>query len=298
VQVRSAGGEVLAEQTIRPTMRSSASDPATISSFGGAVVLRMLNAADRPVSVAITMQPISECRLAESERRAEVADGKEETVTFPVPRQGFPTNGVVAMPFSFTVAGGAAQAGAMTVNLRNQSRWWGGRKIKRAEPVMGGESQPGEEMLAVLEGTTPEGLPDGFFKMGKPPEGWKAYVTDATAVPFKEVGDLPAQGSSAIVGARLFAPVEREVKAKVSYWSENVQGAVVRAWINEKVVFDSKSAGASGGKPFLLRAGTNTMAVSWRYGDKPTGAIYVSVGFVDAKTGQPVTDLVLDMEGK
>ena len=74
---------------------------------------------------------------------------------------------------------------------------------------------------------------------------------------------------------------------------------VLRIWVNEKVVFDSRPDEKVGGKPFLLRAGMNTMAASWRSGsDGAHGAGSVAVTFQDGKTGQAVTDLVLDMEGK
>jgi hypothetical protein len=42
----------------------------------------------------------------------------------------------------------------------------------------------------------------------------------------------------------------------------------------------------------------NTVAASWRSGAKPTGAPGIGLVFRDAKTGQPLTDLVMDMDGK
>ena len=301
VQARAAGGEVLAEQTIRPAMRSSAAEPADISSLGGTVGVRVLNAADRPVSVAIALKPISECKPAESERRVEIPAGKDLAVWFSVPRQAYPAAGIRGMPFGLVVVQGAEQPGEFSVNLQNQSRWWGGRNLKRSKPVPGAESQAGDGldmlMLAVLEGNAPEGPPDDFFRMGKPPEGWKAYVADATAVPLGDLGPLPAHGSSAIVGTKLFAPVAREVKVKVT--PETTTGDILRIWVNDKIVFDSRPNEKGGGKSFSLRAGMNTMAASWRSGDKPKDRVSdVSVVFVDGKTGQPMTDLVLDMEGK
>jgi len=302
VKVQAVGGDVLAEQMIRPALRKSAAEPAAISSLGGAVGLRVLNAADRPVSVAIVLKPIAECKPAEMERRVEIPAGTNLAVSFPVPRQAYPAAGIRGMPFGLVVMQGAEQPGELSLNLLNQSRWWGGRKVKSAEPVMGGDAQPGDgsdpmEMLSVLEGKAPEGMPDGFFRKDKPPAGWKAYVADAAAVPLKEQGGVPARGSSAIVGTRLFAPVEREVKVKVS--PELVRDAILRVWVNDKIVYDARpDEEGVGEKAFTLHAGVNTVASSWRSTEKPTGARDVSVGFVDAKTGQPLTDLVLDMEGK
>jgi hypothetical protein len=299
VKARILGGDVLAEQTIRPALRKSAAEPADISSLGGTVGVRVLNAADRPVSVAIMLKPIAECKPAELERRVEIPAGTNLAVSFSVPRQAYPAAGIRGMPFGFVVAQGAEQPGELTVNLQNQSRWWGVRKIKSTEPAMGSESQPGDglDLLAVLEGNAPEGMPDGVFKMAKPPEGWKAYVADATAVPIRDLGPLPAHGSSAIVGTKLFAPVAREGKVKVT--PETTTGDILRIWVNDKIVFDSRPNEKGGGKSFPLRAGMNTMAASWRSGVKPKDKVSdVSVEFVDAKTGQPMTDVVLDMEGK
>jgi hypothetical protein len=108
---------------------------------------------------------------------------------------------------------------------------------------------------------------------------------------------MPSRGSSLLAGSKLFAPVEREVKAKVS--PETVEDDVLRLWVNEKVVFDSRPAMGTAGKFFLLRAGMNTVAASWRSGkDSAHDAAPVAVIFADAKTGEPVTDLTLDMEGK
>jgi hypothetical protein len=268
---------------------------------GGAIAVRLLNATDRPVSMAINLQPTPVCKPAESERRTELAAGKEASVTFPVVRQGFQTNGVFGIPFVATVNGCAALAGESSVNLLNQSRWWGGRKIKSAEPAMGGDAPPDDgsdktEMLAVLESRAPEGMPDGFFKLARPPEGWKSCEAYATAVPLQDLGGLPTRGSGAMAGTRLFAPAEREVKLKVS--PKEVGGDILRVWINEKVVFDSRPGEGLSGKPFLLRAGMHTMAVSWRAGSGPSAAQGVNLLFVDGKTGAPVTDLIFDMEGK
>jgi len=67
----------------------------------------------------------------------------------------------------------------------------------------------------------------------------------------------------------------------------------------QAVVYDSRTAGQEGGKPFRLRAGMNMLVTSCRSGkDGAHSAGPVAVTFQDGKTGQAVTDLVLDMEGK
>jgi hypothetical protein len=299
VQIRAVGGEVLAEQTVKLTLDKAAVKPPCIRAFdGGMIEAQLHNASDRPMSVSVILDPMPECKPAESERRVDIAAGKEAVVTYPVPRQALPVDGLRGMPFRVTVGQSAAQRGEIALNLQNQSRWWLGRKVVGGRP---GASGPGEAPRADApsgsEDKAPEGMPDGLFTMGERPARWKIAEVGATNIPLNEAGSLPSRGSSLLAGTRLFAPVEREVKAKVS--PETVEDDVLRLWVNEKVVFDSRPAMGTAGKSFLLRAGMNTVAASWRSGKEGAhDPAPVAVIFADAKTGEPVTDLTLDMEGK
>ena len=299
VQIRAVGGEVLGDQTVKLTLDKAAVRPPRIRAFeGGTIEAQLHNASDRSVSVSVVLDPMPECKPAESERRVEIAAGKEAVVTYPVPRQALPVDGLRRMPIRVTVGQSAAQNGEITLDLQNQSRWWLGRKVVGGRP---GTSDPGEAPRADApsgsEDKAPEGMPDGLFTMGERPARWKIAEVGVTNIPLNEAGSMPSRGSSLLAGTRLFAPVEREVKVKVS--PETVEDDVLRLWVNEKVVFDSRPAMGTAGKSFLLRAGMNTVAASWRScKDGAHSAEPVAVTFRDGKTGQAVTDLVLDMEGK
>ncbi|MFZ4395779.1 MAG: SUMF1/EgtB/PvdO family nonheme iron enzyme [Kiritimatiellia bacterium] len=294
-QIRAVGGEVLGDQTVKLTMAKGAVKPPCLRSLdGGTIEARLRNASDRPVPVSVVLDAARECKLTESERRVEIAAGQDATVTYPVSRQALPVDGVRGLPFRVTVAKGAVQEGELTVNLENQSRWWLGRKVVGG---LRGEVQPDADAPVGSEEKAPDAMPAGLFTMAERPPRWKVAEVGVTNIPLEEAGAMPARGSSVIASSRLFAPADREVTMKVA--PEKIESDILRIWVNEAVVYDSRTAGQVGAKPIRLRAGMNMLVAGWRsVKDGAHSADPVAVTFQDAKTGQAVTDLVLDMEGK
>jgi hypothetical protein len=297
VQIRTTSGEVLAQQAGKLAVDKIAAKPSSIrSSDGGTIEARLLNASDRPVPVSVVLDPSPDFKPSETERRLEIAAGKEAVLAYPVPQQPLRADGLRQLPFRVKVGQGPAQRGEITVNLLNQSRWWLGRQIVGKPGAAGGSAgRPVATPPPASSGNEdkgPEGLPDGFFTMEECPRRWSVVEADGARIPFGEDGSLPTRGSSVIAGTKVLAPVAREVKMAPS--PGELGADILRIWVNEAVAYDSRLAGKSEAKSFLLRAGTNTLAASWTSGKEGTNsATDVTLNVTDAKTGSAVTDLVL-----
>ena len=159
----------------------------------------------------------------------------------------------------------------------------------------------------------PTGVPDGLFEIANPPAGWQQAVS-VTNIPLAEAGLLPTWGSSALAATRFVAPADGAALLSVRY-PRPPEGSerfpfIVRIWLNEERVFQSPSyyedfvklmrAGTnarSAGKALRLRAGANTLVVACDSNvDESTVPAGVDVKFLDAETGVPIIDLILDME--
>ena len=312
-----AGDKVLAERTVRLFVHDSQNvTPAAIGSLaGGEVALRIANVTDRPHPVAITMPAPAGVRLGETERRVEIAAGAEARAAFPILRQGFAREGVRKLPYRFTTAGGDPQSGATAADLRNQSRWWVSRHVDAWPQVeeAGLGSTVAIDVTLVTEKNAPTGVPDGLFEIANPPAGWQQAVS-VTNIPLAEAGLLPTWGSSALAATRFVAPADGAALLSVRY-PRPPEGSerfpfIVRIWLNEERVFQSPSyyedfvklmrAGTnarSAGKALRLRAGANTLVVACDSNvDESTVPAGVDVKFLDAETGVPIIDLILDME--
>jgi hypothetical protein len=225
------------------------------------------------------------------------------------------------LPYRFVVAGAAPQSGQCAANLNNQSRWWVSSHKKAGPEIDAGSGSAdasGLDMSGIMESTAPTGVPEGLFKMNKPPEGWKLAVTGGAVVPVAEAGTLPTRGSSALAATRFMAAAEGAAVIRVAYpgprpgtkpgVEELPPALTVQVWLNEKVVFNSQTHYAESVKrrqpklPALsavrLRAGANTLVVGCASDvDGAAVADGVGVTFLDAKTDKPIASLILDMEG-
>jgi hypothetical protein len=122
----------------------------------------------------------------------------------------------------------------------------------------------------------------------------------------------------------VLAPAEREAVMSAQHTAPKIgpndfrardPRLIVRIWFNDTVVYDSRTAGKTGakpfdaapldeargrqGKPFRIRKGVNTLVVGCQSGeDNPVDPGTISVRFNDAKDGKPMDGLVWDMEGR
>ena len=303
VRVRSSGGGVLAERAVRLMLAdpTGAKLPAIGSLDGGDVTLRLANATDRRLAVAIELTPPPGVKLSETSRRVEVAAGAETRASFHVPRQAFGSDRLCRMPYRVAVADGAPQSGETTADLRVASRWWITRRIQTGPKldIEGGPSMPGPgERDGDLNIDDIVSAAGDVFKNNAPPKGWEAAVY-GTSLPFGSLGPLPSSGSSVLAATRVLAPGDREVVINVKHQQRPRQNArfVVLVWFNDKVVYDSRTSEKEKPKPFRLREAGNTMVVGCRSGeDVPATPGDVFLQFHDAKDGEEVDGLMFDID--
>ncbi|MFZ4397420.1 MAG: SUMF1/EgtB/PvdO family nonheme iron enzyme, partial [Kiritimatiellia bacterium] len=146
VQIKGPGGETLGEAKIRLPSDVLTRLPGAVQSLdGGKIDLKMTNATENLLTLALEMPSLPAVRIGESKRTLTVAAGAEAVVAFPVPRQGFPGDGVCQFPFRVAVAGGAPQSGAVDVELSNKTRWWITRRSEKAPNLdaLDTEAMPG-----------------------------------------------------------------------------------------------------------------------------------------------------------
>jgi len=313
-QLQTAGEKILAERTVR----LFADDPKNLrpsaigSLAGGDVALRIKNFTDRPHTAAITVAAPVGLRLGAPELHIQIEAGTEAQAMISIPRQGFAQEGVCRLPYRLTVEGSPPQSGVTATDLRNQSRWWVGRHVKRlpnaGEQLAGltgiGDAPNGGSFTIITEAGAPTGVPDGFFKMDQPPPGWTTVVS-AAGVPVAAAGDLPTRESSALA-ATWFVTRAAGAALMSATCPEPAEGteiipARVRVWLNEEVVFDSKLGPAASARSpavyrVLLRAGANSLVVACEsLLDEPTVAGDVTLTLLDAESGKPLSELILDM---
>jgi hypothetical protein len=304
VRIRIPGGDVLAEQLLDPRIMvapSEGSRSAIASLTGGEVTLRITNAANRAFAITVELQPLSGIAIPATSRRVEVAPYAAALASFPVPRQGFTNDGLFRMPYRVVVSNGVPQNGEAPVVMRSQARWWVSSH-KKAELGSGADdfapAAPGLDVSSVKEGAAPTGLPEGLFKMDKPPEGWRPLETYVGGIPFRSLGPLPTYGSSFIAVTHMLAPADYE--ATVNAWPSfpTIADQVrykVRVWLNDKLVYDPKTCRD---KTFQIHKGANTMQVEWKSEEnKPAVPADVYLPFNDAKSGALLNDLLFDMSG-
>ena len=291
VRIRAVGGKVLAEQSLLLAMRKAAGNVSSVASLdGGAIKLRVFNATDRPVSAAVVLRPVPEIKPAESSRRVKVAAGKAAVVAFPVSRQWFPKDGPCRIPYRVTIGSSAPLAGETAVELKTQTRWW---ITKRVDAGL----QPGEENdgLGLLAEVLISDAGD-VFSLAAPAKGWQS-VTCGPSLPLGEVGPLPARFSKAIGATRAIAAADAEVVIDGTVLGDSRVPHSVCIWVNDAMAFDSHLPAEDRATPVRLRKGANTVVVEWQSNaDGETTAENVLVHFNDAKTGEPLRDLLFDME--
>jgi len=307
VQIRGPGGETLAKRDLRLQMGAAAGKtPAIRSLEGGRIEVRVKNATEKPLTVAIEMPSPPEVRIAESVRSVTVGAGADAVAAFPVPRQAFNKEGVCLIPYRVTVGGGAPLNGRAAAELRAQSRWWVTRRIKTG-PKAG---EPGTGSLDLGDLGDIGGMADlsathnEIFKAAGRPPDWRP-ATHGAGIAFGEEDRLPSRGSAALAATRVASPADREavIGARHEQAVNNPLRFDVRVWFNDTLVYDLRPPGAGQPaavpvvKPFRIRKGANTLLLecaSAEDGPVTPGAIFLR--FSDAGDGKPVEELLLDME--
>jgi hypothetical protein len=307
---------MLAKQEIRLSMGAFANStqPVINSLEGGAVALRITNATDRLCAVVVTLLPVPGIKLPETERRLDLAAGAGARVVFPVPRQGFPGDGVCQFPFRVTVADGAPQSGAVDVELSNKTRWWVTRRSEKAPNLdaLDTEAMPGAGdstvAAAIASGLAADA--EAVFTAAKLPAGW-AQLVQGAQIQLGSGGPLPSHGSVVIAATRLTSPTERDVIFLLDHKVASV-GSVkeprplsfqVRVVLNGQVVCEKRSdaekKSKAEGKAVHLRKGVSTLLLICQSMEStPVDPGVLGLKFTDAKDGKPVSDLLFDMEKK
>lgn len=308
-RVKTTGGDVLAEQSVRLPL--SGTTPFVVGSLdGGTVTLRITNATDRPQPLVIALQPPPRITLPEAEQRVELAAGTQARVSFPVPRQVFRENGVCPIPYRVTVADGAPQSGEIVTDLRLQSRWWVSRRVALGPKVGAGVDSENDGLgdLGEAFGTDEIVNDDGsVFKAATRPAGWSLAVYGA-GIPFGGGGALPSRGSVALAATLVVSRIAGEAVLDARHdipWSRAVLPSgkkvdfPVRVWLNGAIAYDSRADAKERSKPVRMRKGGNTMLVECRSendGSATPGDVFVT--FQGAADGKALDDLVLDMDSR
>jgi len=293
VQIRMSGGDVLAEQSFVPTILPAPgrSAPPAISSIDGTeATLRITNAADRAVALAIDLRPPPGITIATTTRRLDLAAHAGALVSFPVPRQFFPGDALCRIPYRVVAANGASQDGELSVRLRVQSRWWISRRIRTGPELPGDVSPDGVPGLSTMFD-----YDSGMFDAVAPPNGWHA-ATCGAAIAFGPDSNLPARGSAMLAATRVESPAEREAVVDVLH----DQGKSVALFdfiirFNDTVVFERIEMKEAESKPFRIRKTGNTMLVECRSaedGAVTPGTIHLKFNDRD---GKPLDGLQFDV---
>ncbi|MEI6211357.1 MAG: hypothetical protein WCR06_06995 [bacterium] len=316
LRIQVPGGEVLGKQDIMsPKMQPANSTPPVISSLeGGAVALRITNATDRLCAVVVTLQPVPGVKLPETERRLDLAAGAGARVVFPVPRQGFPSDGVCPFPFRVAVAGGAPQSGTVAVELSNKTRWWVTRRSEKAPNLeaLDTEAMPGagDATVAAAIASGMDSGAEAVFTAAKLPAGWTQSVHGAQ-IQLGSGGPLPSHGAVVIAATRLTSPTERDVIFLLDHQVASVGkgkdarplSLKLRIVLDGQVLCETRSDAEKKGKPdgkaIHLRKGASTLLlVCQSMESTPTDPGVIGLKFTDAKDGKPVSDLLFDMVKK
>jgi hypothetical protein len=308
LQIKGPGGETLGEDNIRLPSDVLTRQPGAVQSLdGGTIGLKVKNATENPLTLALEMASLPTVRIGETKRTLTVAAGGEGVVAFPVPRQSFPREGLCLIPYRVTIGSGTVVLPfATSVELRTQTRWWIRRPIQ-AEPRMAGEGDDSMNRLESMSGGVLSEAGD-VFTLASPSKGWKSVMC-GSAVTLDKAGSLQTQDSKVIGVTRAIAFADadaiadvRPVTAEGGEMSMNPskEGVVpffLSVWVNDKLVFDSRQQKEARAKPTRLRKGANTVVVEWRSNRAAeTVAGSVRLQFNDATTGKPVPDVLLDME--
>jgi formylglycine-generating enzyme required for sulfatase activity len=318
VRIVAAGGNVLAELALQvqvPDPKNSKL-PVIESVDGGAVTLRLLNTTERPVPVTIEMSAPVGLKIETGPRRVEAAAGQETRVAYAVPRQGFPVEGIVRLPYRVTVASGVPLRGEKVVERRTQTRWWVCQGIglkRKAETEEVGSDGSDANLSRSLQSIVVSD-PQAVFQADHPPKGWEA-VTLGADIPFGRRGAVEPMSAPVLAATRMISPAGREAVIGVQHKLAMMEGPKrlprfsVRIWINGLTVYDSLSDGRNAGKGIgkpsdtaqggsvLICKGRNTVLVECRSLESGEAADpgTLSLRFNDAKDGKDVKDLIFDM---
>jgi hypothetical protein len=271
--------------------------------------MKVKNATENPLTLTFAMSPPPIVTLGETDRNITVAAGGEGVVAFPVPRQAFPQDGTCVIPYRMTLGSDGTLNGEAAVELRTQTRWWVTSRIKTGPKPSGDDS--------LIEGLGGLGGLDVLFSqagdvftLAAPSKGWKP-VTCGNALPLGDAGPLPSRDSMAIGATRAIAPEDLDAvvdvrvigvdgkEISIDAPSKGAAPFFIRVWLGDQLVFNSRLAGNERAKPVRLRKGVNPVVVEWlSNADGESAAGTVMVRFNDAKSGKPLSGVLLDMEKK
>ncbi|MFZ4397043.1 MAG: hypothetical protein ACOYOU_15620, partial [Kiritimatiellia bacterium] len=315
MQIKGPGGETLGEATIRLSSEVLTRQPGAVQSLaGGKIDLKMTNATENLLTLALEMPSLPAVRIGESTRTLTVAAGAEAVVAFPVPRQGLPGDGVCQFPFRVAVAGGAPQSGTVAVELSNKTRWWITQRSEKAPNLdaLDTEAMPGagDRTVATAIASGMAADAEAVFKAAKLPAGWTQAVHGAQ-IQLGSGGPLPSHGAVVIAATRLTSPTERDVIFLADHQVASVGSGkesrplslMLRIVLNGQVLCETRSGAEKKGKPdskaVHLRKGVSTLLlVCQSFEDTPVDPGVLGLKFTDAKGGKPVSDLLFDMEKK
>ena len=207
VRILDPGGQVLAQRDVqllidKPENRLSAwaPKPSIDSLVGGELIVRIMNATERPQALTLNLPPPPGVKMSESSRSVSLAARELAKVAYPFPRQGFPDKKALEvgrggnpwedrtsqMPYRVAFSKGAPLEGETAVVLQARSRWWFFRRDKteaRLEDVDLTQKQTDGEDNALTEalGKFTEDVNEygSVFKTNAPPKGWKPVIYDA-----------------------------------------------------------------------------------------------------------------------
>jgi len=332
IQVRIPGGEVLAETSVRlPLIDPMAVVAPVVGAFdGGAVMLQLANTTDKSQTLWVELQPPAGLAVAETRRGVELPAGVRTQVAFPVRcRDASVGEGFYKIPYRVGVTKESMQVGDTLAELRSQSRWWiGRRKVSKKGPSLdaaGGANAPG---IDDLDGLTKDLAPDApvdttweappeLFKSGTPPKSWDS-VTNGSSLWLARLKPVPEQDTLVLAATRVMVSSDREAIIKIGCetarwtWLDDMLLAsvdwglsagpkpfIVRVVCNGDVVYDSRPGTKEKVKHARLHKGANTLLVQCQITVEKAEALgNLFMFFHDAKSGQRLDDVVLDVEGK
>jgi formylglycine-generating enzyme required for sulfatase activity len=331
VRIQVPGGDVLAESNLRVELPDPMSVTVPVIGIleGGDVGLIVTNASDRAQALMIELLPPPGIVTAEAKRRVEIAAGAVARAAFPTRRRDATVaEGNYLTPYRVSGAGdAAAQDGAMVVELRGQSRWWvNARQLANAdEPEGPGAGADLDGMLkdagladdpAILADQSWALAPD-VFTGDAPPKGW-TKVTHGTSFWLGRLKPMPLVNTLVTAATRVRSTADREAVIRIGYetegwtWLDDTllaskdwgsgtgpKPGTVRVLVNGEVAYDTRPLAKERRKTIRLRPGGNTMMVQCQTAVETAASLgNLFVFFYDPKTGEPINDVIMDMEVK
>ncbi|MBI2192498.1 MAG: HEAT repeat domain-containing protein [Planctomycetes bacterium] len=245
--------------TRRATLLTNAWDttPPVLGSIARNAMLsvQVLNAADRPQSADLALQPFVGLSITEPRKSAQIPPGETLTLTWPVRWDGGRMDdGIHAVPYSITApAPAAAVVGEALIELKTERRWWIARR-----PLFQAEVSQPDLDLAQESAADPWELPHGLFESAEPPRGWKPNLL-SLSLPWSEVRPAPDANMIGMAATRIPSDEAHKVKARIAWlttsglWQagmpaaagagkENAQSEkfLGQVWLNGDLIFDNR----------------------------------------------------------